>query len=303
MNKVQKKRFDILYQKHLKALKRQGKAQATINGYARAVRRIGEYFDRCPDRLSVDQLKDYFSSLVQSHSWSTVKLDRVGLQFFYKHVLDKQWDWVSIVKPPQTRSLPDILTPEEVAALINGTRELRYQVYILTCYSMGLRLGEALNLKVGDIDAQLNRVHIRQGKGRKDRYVTLPVATLYALRRYWSTHRNSAWLFPEGKNPQQQNKAERHMNRGGTQNAFKAIVQDCNVHKHITIHSLRHCYGAHLMAAGVHLRAIQQEMGHDSPKTTAVYTQLTEPAAQNAQRMINELVNSLTLRFVEEEHS
>jgi hypothetical protein len=76
MNKPQQKRFDILYQKHVKALKLQGKAKATIDAYSRAVRRIAEYFDRCPDRLSVENLKDYFSSLVQSHSWSTVKLDR-----------------------------------------------------------------------------------------------------------------------------------------------------------------------------------------------------------------------------------
>ena len=91
------------------------------------------------------------------------------------------------------------------------------------------------------------------------------------------------------------------MSRGGSQVSFKKIVADCNIHKAISIHSLRHCYGAHLMAAGVHLRAIQQEMGHDSPKTTAVYTQLTEPAAQNANRMINDLVNALGLRFVEGE--
>ena len=90
------------------------------------------------------------------------------------------------------------------------------------------------------------------------------------------------------------------MDRGGTQKSFKVIVRECHIHKPITIHSLRHCYGAHLMAAGVHLRAIQQEMGHDSPKTTAVYTQLTEPAEQNAHRMINELMNSLNLRWVKE---
>jgi len=173
MNQSQQKRFNFLYQSHLKALKRQGKAKATIDAYARAVRRIAEYFDCCPDKLTAADLKDYFSSLVQSHSWSTVKLDRNGLQFFYKHTLNKQWDWIDIVKPPQVRSLPDILTPEEVALLINSTRELRYQVYILTTYSMGLRLGEALNLKVGDIDSKLNRVHIRNGKGRKGRFLLL----------------------------------------------------------------------------------------------------------------------------------
>jgi len=93
------------------------------------------------------------------------------------------------------------------------------------------------------------------------------------------------------------------MSRSGSQVSFKTIVLDCNIHKNITIHSLRHCYGAHLMAAGVHLRAIQQEMGHDSPKTTAVYTQLTEPAAQHANRMINDLINGLSLRFSEEDLS
>lgn len=300
MNSYQQKRFNTLYQSHLKALKRQGKALKTIEAYARAVRRIAEYFDRCPDRLSAADIKDYFSALVQSHSWSTVKLDRNGLQFFYKHTLNKQWDWIDIVKPPQVRSLPDILTNEEVSLVINSTRELRYQVYILTTYSMGLRLGEALNLKVGDIDAKLHRVHIRNGKGRKDRYVTLPEFTLYALRKYWSTHRNRTWLFPEGRNTEQRAKAKKPMSRSGSQTSFKLIVRDCNIHKKISIHSLRHCYGAHLMAAGVHLRAIQQEMGHDSPKTTAVYTQLTEPAAQNANRMINTLIDELAIRFVEE---
>jgi len=243
MNKPQQKRFDILYQKHVKALKLQGKAKATIDAYSRAVRRIAEYFDRCPDRLSVEDLKDYFSSLVQSHSWSTVKLDRNGLQFFYKHVLNKQWYWVDIVKPPQVRSLPDILTPEEVALLINSTRELRYQVYILTTYSMGLRLGEALNLKVGDIDAKQHRVHIRNGKGRKDRYVTLPDFTLYALRKYWSTHRNPLWLFPEGRTIEQRVAAKKPMSRGGSQVSFKKIVLDCKIHKAISIHTLRQCAG------------------------------------------------------------
>lgn len=303
MNKAQQNRFETLYQSHVKALKRQGKANATIDAYARAVRRIAEYFDRCPDRLKAEDLKDYFSSLVQSHSWSTVKLDRNGLQFFYKHVLNKQWDWIDIVKPPQVRSLPDILTLDEVALLINSTRELRYQIYILTVYSMGLRLGEALNLKVGDIDAKQHRVHIRNGKGRKDRYVTLPDLSLYALRKYWSTHKNRSWLFPEGKTAAQRHQAKKPMSRGGSQKSFKVIVLDCQIHKNITIHSLRHCYGAHLMAAGVHLRAIQHEMGHDSPKTTAVYTQLTEPAAQNAHCMVNDLINALPIRFCKEDES
>ena len=164
MNKAQKIKFDSLYQQHVNALKRQGKADATIDGYSRALRRITEYFDLCPDRFNQEHLKDYFSSLVKTHSWSTVKLDRSGLQFFYKYVLNKKWCWVDIVKPPTKKVLPDILTVKEVERVINGTRELRYQTCILTAYSMGLRLGETLNLKVGDIDSARMKVSIRQGK-------------------------------------------------------------------------------------------------------------------------------------------
>ena len=170
MNKAQQTHFNSLYQRHVSALHRQGKAHSTIDVYSRAVRRITEYFDQCPDCLTVDQLKDYFTTLVKSHSWSTVKSDRNGLQFFYRHVLNKEWTWVTIVKPPRKKVLPDILTVREVERLINGTRELRYQTFILTAYSMGLRLGETLNLQVGDIDGERMKVHVRQGKGRKGRF-------------------------------------------------------------------------------------------------------------------------------------
>ena len=114
MNKAQKKKFDSLYNEHISALQRQGKAPNTIDAYSRAVRRITEFFDRCPDRLDQSDLKAYFTALVKSHSWSTVKIDRNGLQFFYKHVLNKKWVWVDIVKPPKSRVLPDILSVKEV---------------------------------------------------------------------------------------------------------------------------------------------------------------------------------------------
>jgi site-specific recombinase XerD len=284
-----------LYQRHLSALQRQGKSQKTIEAYSRAVRRISDYFDRCPDRLTRDDLEAYFSALIQSHSWSTVKLDRNGLQFFYKHVLNQQWEWVDIVKTPRVKSLPDILSQAEIARLINTTREARYQTYILTVYSMGLRLGEALNLEVGDIDAEHMRVHVRHGKGGKDRFVILPTATLLALRRYWSLHRNRNFLFPGGRSPEERQSATSPINRGGLQKSFKAIVATCNIQKRVSIHSLRHCYGTHLVETGLNLRAIQHAMGHACPKTTAIYTQLTEPVQQNTVEVINHMVNQLDI--------
>lgn len=162
-----------LYRKHLSALKRQGKAPSTIDVYARAVRRVCDYFDAPADTLSQEQLEGYFESLVGTHSWSTVKVDRNGLQFFYKHILKRDWEWVDIVKPPQSKHLPDVLTLKEIERLINGTRERRYQTFILVTFSMGLRLGEALNTRVSDIDSERMTLHVRQGKGKKGSFLLL----------------------------------------------------------------------------------------------------------------------------------
>jgi len=293
MNKVQQTRFDSLYQRHVNALTRQGKSTSTIEAYSRAVRRIAAFFDRCPDRLSREDLEAYFSSLIKTHSWSTIKLDRNGLQFFYTHVLKQAWQWVDIVKPPIVKSLPDILTQAELAHLLQSTREPRYHAYFFVVYSMGLRLSEALNLKVGDIDAQRRRVHVRCGKGRTDRFVILPEAALLALRRYWATHRNPALLFPAGLTPEERRMAGTPMDRGGLQKAFTTIARQCGIHKHVSIHSLRHCYGTHLIEAGLNLRAIQQEMGHQSPTTTALYTRLTDAVQQQSALFINRMVEQL----------
>lgn len=186
---------------------------------------------------------------------------------------------------------------KEVERLINGSRELRYQTFILTAYSVGLRIGETLNLTIGDIDSERMKVHIRLGKGKKDRFVTLPEVSLQALRAYWVTHRNPLFLFPNGKTAELRHGATKQMDRGGLQKSFKVIAKSCGIHKHVTPHSLRHSYGAHLVEAGLNLRAIQQEMGHECPKTTALYTQLTEVTHQNTSKVINRLVNRLKLTF------
>ena len=232
MKTAETNRFNELYQSHLRSLKLQGKSQKTIDAYARAVRRISERFDCCPDQLTLEQRKQYFYDLVKSHSWSTVKIDRVGLQFFWKHVLKQDWQWVNIIKVPKVRSLPDILTAAEIEQLIGATRKLRYRVFLLTTYSMGLRLGETLSLQVGDIDGQRKLVHIRRGKGHKDRFVPLPDLTYQALRALWCKHRNPCWLFPNAVgSPERIQKATTHMDRGGTQAAMKAVVKQCGIKK------------------------------------------------------------------------
>lgn len=232
MKKSEEKRFNELYEKHLRALKLQGKANRTIDAYSRAIRRARDYFDCCPDKLTPEQFKQYFADLVDSHSWSTVKIDRIGLQFFWKHVLNQDWDWVDIVKPPQVKTIPDILTPAEIEKLIAATLKLRYRVFILTTYSMGLRLEETLSLQVGDIDASRKRVHIRRGKGHKDRLVPLPYLALQGLRELWKKHRHPYLLFPNATGSLKTiQKATTHMDRGGAQKAMKIVITECGIKK------------------------------------------------------------------------
>ena len=231
MKQTEVNRFKKLYQRHLRLLKLQGKAQKTIDAYSRAVRRVSDHFDCCPDKSTPEQLETYFGDLVDSHSWSTVKIDRNGLQFFWRHVLRRDWQWVNIIKPPKIHTIPDILTPAEIERLIGKTRKLRYRVFLLTTYSMGLRLEEALSLQVGDIDAGRKRVHIRRGKGHKDRLVLLPDLTLLALREFWRRHRHPNLIFPNAGSLETIQQATTHMDRGGAQKAMKMVVAECGIKK------------------------------------------------------------------------
>lgn len=294
MNAIEQARFNPLYEAMLQALKLQGKRPKTIEAYSRAVRRVAGFFDRCPDTLGAAELKTCFASLLETRSWSTIKLDRNGLQFFYRHVLEKQWEWVDIIKPPQARALPDILTREETFRLINTVHKLRYRVFFLTVYSMGLRLGEGLQLQVGDMDGQRHRVHIRAAKGGKDRYVPLPDLTLQSLRRFWTTHRHPRLLFP---NPVGGRFAATAMDRGGVQAAMKAAVADCGIRRKISVHSLRHGYATHLLEIGVDLREIQVILGHVRPETTARYAQLTEVTRSRAKTQLARLLRPFKPRW------
>ncbi|MCP4164169.1 MAG: tyrosine-type recombinase/integrase [Deltaproteobacteria bacterium] len=232
MNKTELKRFKKLYEQHRRLLKLQGKSKKTVEAYSRAIRRVSKHFDCCPDKLTIEQLEVYFAELVESHSWSTVKIDRLGLQFYWRYVLKKDWHWLKIIKPPKIHTIPDILTSKEIEKIIGKTRKLRYRVFLLTTYSMGLRLEEALSIQVGDIDAARKKVHIRRGKGHKDRLLPLPILTLTGLRELWKKHRHPKLLFPNGTGSFKTiQKATNHMDKGGAQKAMKVVVNECGIKK------------------------------------------------------------------------
>jgi site-specific recombinase XerD len=227
-----------------------------------------------------------------------VKIDRCGLQFFYRYVLKRPWDWTEIVKPPRPQRLPDLLTREETLRLLGTVHKLRYRVFFTLLYSTGLRLGEGLALEVGDIDGPRLRIHVRGGKGDKDRFVPITDGVLLMLRRWWSTHRHPRLLFPNpAGGAERMRAASTSMDPGGVQAALKAAVKDAGIHLHIHVHSLRHCFSTHLLELGVDLRELQTILGHVHPETTARYTHLTEVTAAQARERQKALLASFVLRW------
>ena len=226
------KAFTQLYDQHCSQLSLQGLRPKTIDAYTRSIRRIGATFDYEIDALTRDQLLDYFSNLNKTHSKSTVKLDLYGLKFFYQHVLTRDWTDIPVVKSSRVVRIPDIVSIEEAQLLFAATKVLSYRVFFYTVYSMGLRLSEGLKLEVGDIDGTRMRVHIRNSKGGKDRFVPLPLATYAVLRRFWKVHQHPTLLFPNRKKTL---KATRHapspLDRGGVQKAMRQVIKDCGFKK------------------------------------------------------------------------
>ena len=269
----------------------------TIEAYSRAIRRVGDRFDHQIDNLSEAQLTDYFTELVASHSWSTVKLDLYGLQFYYAHVLRKPWVAPGLIKPPKSQRLPDIVTVAEVQRIFAATRVLSYRVFFFTLYSLGLRLGEGLRLQVGDIDGVRRRVHIRDAKGNRDRFVPLAQATHQLLRRFWRVHRNPVLLFPNRHGGlQAAASATTPWIAEGVQRTLRASSA-LRPKKKITPHSLRHSYATHLIEAGVDLIEVQKFLGHHSILTTARYTHLTDQTKHHALERINALMDGFSITW------
>ena len=162
--------------------------------------------------------------------------------------------------------------------------------FFWSVYSLGLRLEEALNLQVGDIDGQRMMVHVHRGKGAKDRYLPLPPTTLLLLREFWKTHRNPKLLFPaEGRKHSGQSTATTPISPTSVQGAIKKIVDKLKLTKQVSTHTLRHSYATHLLEAGVSLKAVQKYLGHSSLQTTLVYLHLTETAEADARKIIIKL--------------
>ena len=292
MNANEKRQFAIKYAQYERLLVLQGYAKATRDNYLRSLRRLADWAGKCPDqRLKKKHFEAYFTQRIQSHSWSAVKVDRNAFMRYWELVLDRDWDAVDMIKPPVVKHLPDILKANELNKTFACVHKTHYQVFLYTVYTLGIRLAEGQNLQVGDIDGNAMRVHIREGKGCKDRFVILPDNTYTVLQQFWRTHKNKKWLFPSV----QAGRSNTSMDKGAAQKAMQLAVIDANIHKHISVHNLRHSFATHCIEHGMDLCSLQKLLGHESPKTTAIYTQLTDTLVKNNAAIVNGFVNLVTM--------
>jgi site-specific recombinase XerD len=269
-----------------------GYAAKTQVAYVGVVAQVAKYYGRSPDQLSEEELRQYFVYLTQekkvSRSSCTIALS--GLKFFYEQVLQREWPVLKLIRPGKSQRLPVVLSQAEVRQVLGAIRLPHYRVCLSTIYSCGLRLGEGVRLQVRDIDSGRMKLHIRGGKGDRDRLVPLPEATLGLLRSYWASHRHPIWLFV----PRGDRRASDHLGDTAVQKAFRRAVADSGLHKAATVHTLRNSYATHLLEAGVNLRLIQLYLGHRSLRTTAIYLHLTHSTEQRAETAINQLMADLT---------
>ena len=286
-------RTSPLRQRMLQDLQLLGLSERTQEAYVRAVRQLAAHFRQSPDQLTEVQVREYFLYLKNDKKFSpsALKIAHSGIKFFYSHSVVRDWATLLKLRVPRHKSLPDVLTIDEVRRILDAIRTPHNKAFLWTVYSLGLRLQEGLALQVGDIDGARLLVHVHRGKGAKDRYVPLPARTLAILREYWATHRNPHLLFPAtGRNHRQAATATEPMGKASVQGALRRVVLQLGLRKSIHVHTLRHSYATHLLEAGVNLRLIQQYLGHSSLQTTMVYLHLTSQGQEQARAAIERLM-------------
>ena len=273
-----------LRQRFIDDLRLRNYAKRTVETYVSQVAAFARHFGRSPDLLGPEEVRAYQLHLLQRRvSWSTFNQAVCALRFLYRITLPRpeQLPFIPFGKRPKT--LPSVLSPDEMLRLLQAARPPRDRVLLQVAYGCGLRLQELLHLRVSDIDSARMVVHVRQGKGAKDRLVPLSLRLLQELRAYWKVCRPRAWLFP-GQT------ADGTMTASNLQRRFGRLVQQVGLTKHCSLHTLRHSYATHLLEAGVDVLTLKALLGHSSLQTTARYLHVSTQRLQQTPSLLDLLV-------------
>jgi integrase/recombinase XerD len=279
----------------LEDMQLKGFSPATQDSYVRGVQRLAKHYDKSPALITEEELRQYFLFMKhdKAYSRSTATITLCGIKFLYQHTLAKPWPVLDLVRPGKQRRLPVVLSVGEVQKVLQAVRVPLYRVCLTTIYSCGLRVGEAVELQVSQVDSARKQLLIR-GKGNKDRYVPLADRTLEMLRNFWKVHRSAQWLFPACQQPRVcRGTEDRAVAVANVPMAFKRALECSGVNKAAHVHTLRHSYATHLLEAGVSLRLIQEILGHRSPSTTSIYTHITPAVCAQLSQPLARLVQNL----------
>lgn len=266
-----------------------GYAQRTQDRYIMCVNQLAKHFNKSPHLLNEEDLRQFFLHLVEDRKVvsNTLTIYLSALKFLYETTLKTHWSVFDLIRPKKREKLPVILSVEEVRELLDKVNSPKCRMGLKLIYSCGLRISEAINTKVSDIDSKRMMIRIFNGKYGKDRYVRLPDRTLTLLRDYWRIVRPDSWLFPSSYYP------DRSITVRALQEAFKKVLRQSKITKKVTVHSLRHSYATHLFERGVDLQTIQQSLGHRNIKTTVIYTHLTIKTEKFFTTTVNQIMADL----------
>ena len=270
----------------------------TVEAYSYHVKKFLEYFGKDPKTITEDEIKQYFLYLkyTKNLSGSASAQAISGIKFMYQKTLDTDFKVFGIVKNPRGNKLPVVLTRGEVQTVLKQVRVLRHRACLMLIYTCGLRLHEATSIAPADIDSKRMVVHIKNGKGQKDRIVPLPTSTLHILRKHYKAHRNPRFIFPapgRGRSKKQEATATLPLPDSSIQTVLKKALREVNIIKNVSVHNLRHSYATHLLEAGIDIRIIQKYLGHKSITSTMIYTHLTPIIAENVQHKVDLLMSEL----------
>jgi integrase/recombinase XerD len=259
-----------LRKRMLEELQRRNYSPTTIRCYLRVVQDFARHFGKRPDHLTREHMREYHWHLLQKRKLTpkTVGLHIAALRFFFVKTLRRPYVQVDLPYPKMPERLPTVLSQEEVARLINSARNLLDYTMLMTLYGTGMRRAELIRLKTEDIDSQRMIVHIRQGKGNRDRDVPLTPKLLETLREYWRWMKPKTYLFPGTVNGW---RADKPLTPKCVWTAVHDAAKQAGIHKRVSPHTMRHCFATHLLENGTDLRTIQMLLGHVDLETTAVY--------------------------------
>jgi site-specific recombinase XerD len=258
---------------------------ATRRNYLLYCRRFAAFYRRSPEELGEAEIRKFLLHLIQMDQIAHVTYRQVlaALRFLYTVTLGRTWEVERIPFPKHQRpNLPKVLNADQLLALFQALRSPKYRAILMICYAAGLRLGEACRLQIGDIDSSRMVIHVRQGKGNKERYTVLSPRLLHMLRVYWKLYRPTTWLFP-GRTQ------EGHICNDTVRQIFSKARVQAGLGKWCTPHTLRHCFATHLLDAGNDLVVIQALLGHGSIRTTSVYTHISLQRIQGIQSPLERL--------------